>query len=407
MGREYGNGSLMKRRGRWYGQLKWREAGGPWRNAQKALVDKDGAPIPCEADTNAHVRAARDALRRWRDSFIEGMEGPRPESRADEDMADYLDSWASGRAGSVADSTLRGYREYARLMAPHLRGVAVSRMDAQAVRSFMRSLAATGCKPRTMLKAYNLLRMAMDAATDAGDAPGNPCTPRLRRECMPRVDSPAPNALDPDGIRHALEVVDAHGPGSLRTAARVSLMAGLRRGEVAGLRWRDVDLTPGAECVHVRGAVSTREGGTYEKPPKSRAGRRDVPLVPELAAWLAERRREATSDDGGDVGASFVVEGRTGGHVTPQALSRAWARVASGGPSWAPVTGHTGEVASFGDLRHTFATSLLRGGADVRTVAALMGHEDPSVTLRHYAAFMPAQGRAAVERAARAIQGMG
>ena len=52
------------------------------------------------------------------------------------------------------------------------------------------------------------------------------------------------------------------------------------------------------------------------------------------------------------------------------------------------------------DLRHTYATHLIATGADVRTVAALMGHADPAVTVRRYAAALAAARDAAGTRAA-------
>ena len=397
--REYGGGSLTRRAGKWYGNVRYKDESGRWGNVQRALRDADGKTIPCGPDRNpnANIRAARAALARWRAELVAAESDPPAPDVASMPLGAYVAGWVESRAGAVAASTLRGYREYARIMAPHLGGAPVSACDARAVRAFMGSMAAHGCAPRTMLKAFNLLSMALDAAAESGAVQGNPCTTKLRRECMPRVDSPEPNALDPDGIRHALEVADAHGSPMLATAARLSLMAGLRRGECAALRWRDVD--PAAGVIHVRAAIGTADGGTYEKPPKSRAGRRDVPMTPDLAAHLEHVR--PACDGAGDL----HVVGGLAGHVTPAAISRAWARVAGRGHPWPAVVGRTGAVASFGDLRHTFATSALRAGVDVRTLAAVMGHEDPGVTLRHYAAFMPNLAAGAVGSAADALSG--
>lgn len=407
----YGSFTLFKRRGRWYGQCK-RKDGAAWRTMQHALKDADGAPIPCDAEGNRNIRTARAALASWR-AEIEGAK-PRAGLDADMDMGAYLEAHVARRSPALAASTARTYREYAGMCKPYLKGIRVRDLDGPAVRAALLSMADDGWKPATVRKAYALISQACAAAVEAGDMPANPCTRALARTSIRKAGAADANALDAEGMRAALDAADAYGSPALACAVRLALWAGLRRGEICGLTWHDIDLR--GRVLHVRRAAGVRDGGSYLKEPKSAAGLRAVPISAPLADYLAGMRAglpgmgagDAASGDSAapcghdapDIGNLFVLTGKAA-HMSPHSLSRAWQRATDS----APIMGHTGARASFHDLRHTFATAALSAGVDVRTLAALLGHEDPSVTLRHYAAFMPAQGRAAVDAVALAVQG--
>jgi integrase len=165
-----------------------------------------------------------------------------------------------------------------------------------------------------------------------------------------------------------------------RVALLVAASTGMRRGEVVGLRWSDIE--PGV--IHVRRAVDDH---LNVKEPKSRRGRRRV-SVPEsvtdaVLAWRAEQRKSALyTGDGGD---SFVLadlrrDGSGQRPMRPDWLSQRWAgyRKRLGVP-W--ITLHM--------LRHWQATELLAAGTPVTTVAQRLGHSDSSVTLRTYAHAVP------------------
>lgn len=397
----HGGWSLLKRRGRWYGQHKIKIKG-TWRTWQRALAGPDGSPIPCDAGGNRNIRAARAALDAWRAEVMGEASGPRRGENAGMDAADYVAAYVEGRAGGISGSTLRVYREYARMCRPHIAGVPISQLDAPAMRAALLSMAGAGWAPRTVRKACNLIGMACDAAVEAGDLAGNPCTKAIRRQSIRRTGAPEPNALDAEGIRRAVEAADACGSPALGAAVRLSLWAGLRRGECCALRWRDVGF--GSRTIHVGRSIGVADGGTYEKGPKSYAGTRDVPMTGDLVAYLSGMRDRLAAIAGGEAAvAGLFVLGGGGRHMSPQSLSRAWAE--ANGASENPAVGCTGAPAAFHDLRHTFATTALGAGMDVRTLAALMGHEDPGVTLRHYAAFMPSQGRAAMDAVSGALAG--
>jgi integrase len=153
---------------------------------------------------------------------------------------------------------------------------------------------------------------------------------------------------------------------------------GLRRGEIAGLRWADVDLK--ANTLAVANNRVSAGGVTVENDPKSYASRRKLPLPGRLVKVLrAAKRRQAAERlalgeryGGGD----YVVSNEVGEAYNPAVLSRCWAdAVKAAGVRHIKLHGG----------RHTAATLMHLDGVPVVVIAAWIGHADPTLTLRVYA----------------------
>ena len=411
-----GHGSLTKRHTangwRWCGQIRYKDEAGKWHTTLKALTGEDGGPIMTDADTTdaegrkvqttRNIRAARRALESWR-AEVEGTP-----TGGRQQVADYILADLDGREGNLQASTLRRNREYARIIGEGLAGVAMRDLTTKRVRQWVRDMRSQGLAQSTIKTAYGILSTTCNRAVENGDMAANPCTRSILRQDMPRsltladADAARPNALDSGGVRRANALLDATTNGRMRVGARLALVCGLRAGEVCGLRWLDVDTV--ARTVTVRAAIGRAEGGTYAKGAKTMNSMRQIPLPESLAAELdawrsAQRARWERLADGqaGQVTAfdeCHVVGYADGRHMTPHALGNAWVRLAAKGDADGPLMGTRGRVCTFHDLRHTFATHAIASGANVRTVAALMGHADASTTLRIYTDALPEQSRA-------------
>jgi integrase len=160
----------------------------------------------------------------------------------------------------------------------------------------------------------------------------------------------------------------AENPDHLTAIVLVALNTGLRKGEIFGLQWRDVDLVAAGLTVRGEGAKS---GQTRYVPLNTEA-------VTTLTAW-----KTATAADG----TGYVFTGREPGEPLDD-VKKAWLPVVKA----AKLTAFR-----FHDLRHTFASKLVMAGVDLNTVRELLGHADIKMTLR-YSHLSPEHKAAAVER---------
>ena len=149
-----------------------------------------------------------------------------------------------------------------------------------------------------------------------------------------------------------------------------ALYAGLRRGELMGLRWCDVDLAGGV--LEVAQAWDPKEHRMVA--PKSAAGSRRVPVAAALRAFLAPLSLAASSD------AQRLVFGVGGVPFSASSLyeraQRAWRKA-----GLQPICLH--------GCRHTFASLMIAAGVNAKALSTFMGHANISITLDRYGHLMP------------------
>ena len=170
----------------------------------------------------------------------------------------------------------------------------------------------------------------------------------------------------------------------------LGLYAGLRREEICGLRWCDVDLSSSPPRLTVNHAVRF-EGSksVFPSPLKTSAAHRTIPLPPQLAAALREAKRTS--------GSVFVVPSASGSHAGPQTVKNLMGlidrRSIRPEPLQEPKVSKRGpKVDQTLDfkvhphlLRHTYITRLCQSGMDIKKIQYLAGHSNVSITLNIYA----------------------
>jgi integrase len=149
-----------------------------------------------------------------------------------------------------------------------------------------------------------------------------------------------------------------------------ALYAGLRRGELMGLRWCDLDLARGV--LEVAQAWDPKEHRMVA--PKSHAGRRRVPIAAALRAYLTPLSLDASADTPSLVFGTGAVP-FSASSLYERAL-RAWRRV-----DLRPICLH--------DCRHTFASLMIAAGVNAKALSTFMGHANISITLDRYGHLMP------------------
>lgn len=233
-------------------------------------------------------------------------------------------------------------------------------VDPAAVRAFVAALSASTHGPddrpyasTSVVRALSAVRSFHRFLVREGILDHDP-TADVRRPRLPRA---LPKALPLEDVERLLAAPDDHTPAGLRDRAILELLygAGLRVSEMTALDVDDLDLDDGA--VRVLG-----KGGKEREVPIGRHAR------DALGAYLARARPALAGPR--SRGALFL--NARGGRLTRQSCARLLAGYAKG-------TGLGGRVTLHG-LRHSFATHLLEGGADVRVVQELLGHASVATT---------------------------
>jgi integrase len=159
-----------------------------------------------------------------------------------------------------------------------------------------------------------------------------------------------------------------------------ALYAGLRRGELLALRWEDIDLNAG--IIRVERSYDPKEGVFIA--PKTRAGRRIVPIASVLRGLLIEHRLLAGRSEGLVFGAT-AERPFTPSNATRRA-STAWKtanerRRNRGLDALEPISLH--------ECRHTFASLMIAAGVNAKALASYMGHASVTITYDRYGHLMP------------------
>jgi integrase len=230
-----------------------------------------------------------------------------------------------------------------------------------------------GCSEKTVAGALATLASVMGFAVRNGWIADNPVT-RLERHERPHPSRRQQRVLGREEIARLLAACLP----AYRALIATALYTGMRMSELLGLIWDDIDCAGGA--VHVRAQLSRARSDAPARrvAPKTPSSLRQIPLAPQLAAILRERRSAATWGAAGD----WVFGTRNGTplsqrNVQRSALTRA-ARNAG--------LDHEGSALRFHDLRHTFASHLIIDlQLDVVQVSRILGHASVSTTLDIYA----------------------
>lgn len=367
--RGHGEGSIYQREsdGRWVGAVDLGWHGGKRKRryvygstqaevrekVTRLLHDKDrGFTIPTERQT------VEQFFTRWLSDVVEGSRRP---------------------------STVKAYRQNVRLhILPLIGPRQLAKVTPQEIQSLIRDRQRYGLAPQTVRHILALLRMAFDQAVRWGMIARNPATETV----PPKVEKFEGEILDRDQSRR---FVEAARDDRLEALWVLAITTGLRKGEILGLRWPDVNLDEGE--IRVSRSMQRIGGRLQLVELKTARSRRTVLLTEDTVSALRRHRARQLEERliAGSRWQEFrlVFSSTIGTPVDGAHLSIFLNRLLA--------TAALPKV-RFHDLRHSAATLMLGEGVSARVIADTLGHSDVSTTLRIYAHVRPSLQRDATDR---------
>lgn len=304
--------------------------------------------------------------RQWRNDAMASLRAGSMNTSRGPTLNDAVTAWLDAlRAGHIRNrsgdpykpSAIRGYEQnLRRRVLPQLGQYRVAEIRPQDVQQLVDRLVEDKIAPATIDAALTPLRALYRRAAARGEVASNP-TLRIEK---PAVRSKVKRVVTPTeaaGLLDALDVCD-------RPLWATALYAGLRRGELIGLCWADVDLATGV--IHVCRGWDAVEG---EIAPKSRQGRRDVPIPAILRDHLVEHRMSSTGD-------GRVFEQGCSVRTQAERAAERWVSLAL-----EPITLH--------QARHTYASLMIAAGVNAKALSTFMGHANIGITMDLYGKLFP------------------
>lgn len=306
-----------------------------------------------------------------------------------------LETWLPQKRRQVRDTTAYRYAWFVHhYINPAIGQVPLRRLRADHLDDLYETLAttggtkSTGLAPKTVHEVHIIIRAALDLAVRRGLLDHNVANATLARR--QRIIKPAARIWTPEEVSWFLA---AGSRQRLYPALHLTAHAGMRRGEIVGLHWGDLDQR--SRQLSISRTLQTVGGVTTEFGVKTRTSRRSIDLDVETVNILDRWRRRLHRDGLPHGHDDWMFCNAKGHFLNPESISQLFER----------VTQRAGlPRIRFHDLRHTHASLLLASGTPVKVVTERLGHPHPAFTIhtdQHPAARHGRHGRQPVRRSRR------
>lgn len=300
-------------------------------------------------------------------------------------LAQYARHWITSIASArVSAKTLERYGELVeKHIVPRIGTIALQKLDGPRLDAFYSELRTSGrlngnggLAPLTVLHIHRLLSQILSSAVKARKLRSSPME---AVQVTPKATQEEVQILTDDELAALLGHLKGR---TIYVPVLLAYSTGMRRGEVLGLRWRDVNID--AAKVQVVQVLELTRQGVAVKAPKTDRSRRTIPLASVAVEALRAHRKDQAElrlalGQGRDPLDLVFPEPLKGGYWNPSLFGKLFAREAD-----AANVGHV----TFHGLRHTHITSLLRNGVPVHVVSKRAGHSKPATTLNIYSHVM-------------------
>ena len=369
--RANGEGSIRKRPdGRWEGRYTAGRDSETGKTVYKNVLGKTQAEVKVklkqaiqentEVDT---LKAEKYTVGQWMDIWFENYAKIKVRPSSHQTYRGYIDNHIKPNIGKIQLNKLTTL-ELQKLYKKLLSKGRVDRIEAKGQ--------PKGLSPKTVRNIHQVIFSAMDFARSQKLIAGNPADGCA----LPKQEHREMKTLPVEQLASFLREAKDSGVFEMYY---IELATGLRRGELLGLKWEDLDLEQGT--LRVQRQVSRINGEVVEAPLKTKNSYRTISLGADAVEILKEQRKKCDSNE-------YVFPSLTGGPISPDSVLQMLHRVLkrAGLPK-----------VRFHDLRHTFATVALQNGVDIKTVSGMLGHYSAGFTLDTYAHVTTAAQREAAK----------
>lgn len=375
--RANGEGSIRKRKdGRWESRYTAGRDSETGKVIYKNVLGKTQAEVKeklkkaIEANTHSEVRQDHYTVGQWLDIWLENYARLKVRPSSHKTYQGFIENHIKPAIGDVPLEKVTAM-DLQRLYRTLLETGRVDRIEARNK--------PKGLSVKTVRNINQMFSSAMDAAVEQRLITGNP----TKGCALPKLEKKEMNILPPESLAAFFREAKESGVYELYY---IELATGLRRGELLGLKWGDVDLNRG--IVHIRRQVLRQNGKVVEAPLKTKNSYRSIPVSKDAIEVLKAQKAKTTSE--------YVFPSLNGGPISPDSVLHMLHRVLkrAGLPR-----------VRFHDLRHTFATIALQNGVDVKTVSGMLGHYSAGFTLDTYAHVTTAAQREAADKMGSVLSG--
>lgn len=374
--RGHGEGSVYKRQdGRWAAVLSL-----GYRNGKRHRKHFYGRT---QREVVAQMREAQQAHQK-------GL----PLSDERQTVSSFFTRWLETERPVLRASTWERYEQLVRLhVLPELGHMRLGRLEPRHLRELYARKSGEGLSSGTIGNVHRVLHRALKEAAAEG---------QVARNVAALVKPPRPERreMHPLDMGQADRLMNAAEGTRLEALYVLAITTGMRRGELLGLHWADVDLA--SARLFVRWSLSRSTGSGFQfREPKSKSSRRVIELSSQPVDALRRHRasqleeRLVAGPEWRDM--DLVFTNALGGPLEPQNLLVREFR---------PLLVRAGLPAiRFHDLRHTAASLLLEQGIHPKIVSEMLGHSQSQITMDLYSHVTPTMQRSAVEALDQALKG--
>ena len=356
--RANGEGNIRKRKdGRWEGRFTAGHDPATGKQIIKNVLGKTQAEVKeklkkalVEAGQVDFTKGGKYTVGTWMDEWFENVAKIKVRPSSHQTYKGYIDNHIKPNIGNIPLeklTTMDLQKFYRKLLTK-------GRIERIESREQPKGLSA-----KTVRNINQVISSAMDLAVAQKIIPANPTN-----ACeLPKVEHQEMQTIPAEQLQAFLAEARATGVYELYY---IELATGLRRGELLGLKWTDIDWKNG--IIKVRRQVARVDGEIVEAPLKTKNSYRAVSISPQAIEVLREQKRKNNDQ--------YVFPSPNGGPISPDSVNNMLKRVLerAGIPK-----------VRFHDLRHTFATIALQNGVDIKTVSGMLGHFSAGFTLDTYA----------------------